>query len=286
MREGEDSPLPEESKPEVQIESKADPEPKPEPEEDKDHRIAQLRKLKQQFVKNKDLEAPLSSPKEPALYRETKAKLVICPNCQSEEPQANKICSQCGAKLPNLTSVSEEKYNPGSLNKAVLKYYDSVEKLKSGHWTPDDFLDFLHERIELSESQIDVLLAYIEETGFAEWLPDATKLIKDSTLLLEDSIRDMLHKLEDTQNEQNRLELDFDNLMDQYDKLLADHSNDKDFVAPEQPEPPELFEERIASVSFQVELDTIQKSNKMMLDALKLIDNFEKQARQDLEVSL
>ena len=255
-------------------------------EKNTDHRIAQLRKLKRQFVSDKDLEVSPNVKKATVDYGDANVVLVVCPNCQSEEPRTGKICSKCSAKLPNLTAISEEKYNPGSLNKAVLKYYQAVESLKSGDWTSEDFSDFLHERIELSETQIDVLLNYMEETGSAEWLPDATKLIKDSTLLLEDSIREMIHRLEDLQHEQQVLDLDFEEAKLQHEEILTKHANDEEFTPPPSPEGPAPLDERIKDTSFKEQLDNITSANKMMLEALRLIDKFDKKSREDLEVSL
>lgn len=260
-------------------------EPKPEEtdegdEEDADHRVAQLRKLRKTFVSEKDLNIEVD-PNKAEVFKEVEIKKVVCPNCQSEETRGQKICTQCGAKLPKIL-VEEEKYNPGTLNKAVLKYYDAVKQLRAETWTIDQFTDFLHDRYELSKAQIDGLHELIEECGSSEWLPEATKLIFDSTQVLEDSILIMIDKV----NEAVSLS-EFD--PDDYPLEDAD-GNPIDYPFEDEDgnviEFPLTLEERILEIDFQPELEEIKRANGMMLDTLKKIDEFQKQAQEDLEVSM
>lgn len=248
----------------------AEPEAHQEAEVDTDHRVARLRKLRTTFVTEKDLEVSETTSDEPEVYREVKMKLVICPNCQAEESRFHKICSKCGAKLPNITAVEEEKYNPGTLNKAVTKYYDAVKKLRTETWTIDEFVNFMHEREELSRTRIDDLLEFIEECGSSEWLPDATKLILESTLMLEDAIAIMIDKVEEVKVDHAEWEAAESDLQD--DDEMA--------------EPILTLEEKILEIDFQPELDSIKKSNDMMLETLKQIDQFQKQSQDELEVDL
>lgn len=234
--------------------------PEEDPDEEVDHRVAELRKLRQTFVTEDDLKIKANS-KAPEIFKETKLQLVVCPHCQSEEPRAQKICAKCGAKLPNITAVEEEKYNPGTLNKAVLKYFDAVKRLRDETWSVDEFTEFLHERETLSRTHIDGILELVEECGSKDWLPDATKLIFDSTIMLEDSIAAMIEKVNDAVD-------------------AEEYADDHDAAAPA------TLEERILAIDFMPELNTIKDANSMMLDTLKLIDEFQKQAQADLEVSM
>ena len=267
--------------PEAEIRNEDKPTESPEhqpQEEDSDHRVAQLRKLRQQFVSEKDLDVEKMSEAENQSFKEVKISLVVCPNCQAEEPKGQKICGQCGARLP-IILVEEEKYNPGTLNQAVKKYFEKVRELKAEEISVMEFKIFLDQRKELSSNQIDELYEILQECAAGDWLPDATKLIFDSTALLEDSMNAMLNKVIDT-----CMEHDLDNL--EYDELLYDYEqaeDDDDLVLPE---PPPELEKRFCSVSFQAELDNITKANDMMRDTLRLIDEFQKQSRDDLEVSM
>lgn len=265
----------------------ADPPPAPEeeeeevPSEDADHRVAQLRKLRQQFVSDKDLEIK-ALPTGQEVYRETEIAKVVCPNCQSEEPRTDKICSNCGAKLPNLTAVEEERYNPGTMNVAVLKYVNAVKKLKDGAWSVDEFEDFLHEREQLSQSHIDGLIELVEESGAAEWLPDATKFLLDSTGMLEDAIANMIMKIENLRDQQPNLEAEFEAQRAEFESLLRDGKVKKS----DAPRPPIPLDQRVRELNFDPDLDEINRSNELLLNTLKLIDKFQKEGDDDIEVSL
>ena len=264
-------------------EAPTEPEPEGKPEEDTDHKLAQLRKLNTTFVTEEDLEHA-ATMKEHTYYKDVEVAKVVCPNCQSEEKRTDKICSKCGAKLPNITSVREEKYNPGTLNVAVKKYYNAVEMLQDGTWEAEDFIEFLFERSELSAAHIDGIMEVIEESGSSEWLPQATKLIMDSTLLLEESIDIMLGKVKFTQDEQQHLEAEYDELCLQYDDLLEQAEEDEEIEIPEPPEPPLEVEERVKMINFADELESIRRANGMMLESLRLIDRF--QDDEDPEFSM
>lgn len=272
---------------------KDEPPAKPEPaaeaetevpqEEEKDHKLAKLRKLNTTFVTDEDLEHA-ASMKEHTYYKDVEVAKVLCPNCQSEENRTDKICSSCGAKLPNITAIREEKYNPGTLNAAVMKYHNAVDMLRDGTWEADDFIEFLFERSELSASHIDGIMEVIEESGSAEWLPQATKLIMDSTLLLEESIDVMLGKVKFTQDEQPYLESEYDELCVQYDEVLEQAEEDETIEIPEPPEPPLEAEERIKMIDFAQELVSIKQANAMMLESLRLIDKFQQDEDPDFSM--
>lgn len=259
-----------------------EPEPEEVPEEAVDHRVARLRQLRSTFVTEKDLQVKATS--EPTFYKEVEIARIFCPNCQAEEPRGRRVCSKCGARLPNIV-VEEEKYNPGSLNKAVLKYFNAVAKLQDESWTIDEFVDFLQERYDLSRNQIDALLEYIEECETQEWLPEATTLITKSTLLLEESILTMLEKVEEVylehaELEQMKLEAEAEA------QSRAQDGDSEDERAEEGPiEVPDV-EEMLLAIDFQPELKNIENANNMMLDALRQIDRFQKEAQDDLEVSM
>jgi hypothetical protein len=280
----------EELRPKTAAASENDSEPEeeeeePDPEEDEDdldHRVAQLRKLNKTFVSKEDLNIKVDPDKKTEVFEQTQIKKVVCPNCQSEETRGQKICAQCGAKLPILL-VEEEKYNPGTLNKAVMKYYDAVRQLRAETWTIDQFLDFLHDRYDLSKAQIDGLRDLIDECNSEEWLPDATKLIKDSTDKLETSILIMIDKV----NEIVAGHVDFD--PDDYPLEDAD-GNPVDYPFEDEDgniiEFPMTLEDKILEIDFEPELEEIKRANEMMRQTLKKIDDFQKQAQEDLEVSM
>jgi len=173
-------------------------------------------------------------------------------------------------------AVEEETYNPGTLNTAVLKYYDAVKKLRDGTWFVDEFEDFLHQRMELSSSHIDELLELVEDCGSADWLPEGTRLIMESTALLEDSIQAMLDKVDEVQVEQIQLEAEYEN-------LLIDAMENEEIDPPEEPLP---MDDRIRQVNFDPDLENIEKANSLLLKTLKIIDKFQKTAHEDLEVSM
>lgn len=251
-----------------------------EPVDDGDHRVAQLRKLRQQFVADKDMEVKAGPA--PEVFREIEVAKVVCPNCQSEEARTDKICSKCGAKLPNITAIEEERYNPGTMNVAVMKYVNAVKKLKEGAWDIDEFEDFLHEREQLSQAHIDGLIELIEESGAAEWLPDATKFLLDSTGMLEDAIANMIMKVEQVRDQQPTLEAEYAAQLAEFESLL-DAGKVKRADAPV---PPSSIEERITLVNFNPELDDINRSNDLLLNTLRLIDKFQKESDDEIEVSL
>ncbi|MFA5507282.1 MAG: hypothetical protein WC314_07525 [Vulcanimicrobiota bacterium] len=248
--------------------------------EEIDHRVAQLRKLRQTFVNEKDLE--IKAGKQAESYKETEVRKVVCPNCQSEELRSQKICAQCGARLPNIL-VEEEKYNPGSLNKAVLKYYDAVKHLRSEEWSIEQFTDFLHDRYELSKTQIDGLHELIEECGSQEWLPEATRLIFESTEMLETAILIMIDKVNEAVSSHVEFDPDDYPLEDARGNPIEYPFEDEDGNLVEFPL---TLEDRILEIDFQSELEEIKKANGKMLETLKMIDAFQKQAQEDLEVSM
>ncbi len=240
-----------------------------EPEEpESDHRIARLRKLKNQFVTEKDLESTPAAT-EPSILLTTPVRqaIVVCPNCQAEEPRDQKICSACGAKLPNISAVSEETFNPGSMDTALKKYVAAVEKLRSAQMSVQEFLDFLHERLELSRSLIDNVLEVLEESVASEWLPEASGLIREATDLLEESIEVMLVRTEERLAEVEELH------------ALEDEGHELDA-------PPPDPETAVRSMDFTPDLANLKRANDQLLESLRRIDSFQKQAQEDLEVSL
>lgn len=256
-------------------------EPEQEPEDESDHRVAQLRKFRQQFVSDKDLEVSATQTDE-TVYREVEVAKVLCPNCQAEQPRTDKICSNCGAKLPNITAIEEEKYNPGTMNSAVMKYVNAVKLLKEGKSSIDEFEDFLHEREQLSQTHIDGIIEIVEESGASEWLPDVTKLLLDSTGMLEDAIANMIIKVETARDQQPMLEADYDAQLADYEAILDAGEEDPG----DPPMPPQPLVKRIKDMDFDPELNEIKKSNDLLLETLKMIDKFQREGDEDIEVSL
>ena len=150
-------------------------------------------------------------------------------------------------------------------------------------WSIEQFTDFLHDRYDLSKAQIDGLHELIEECGSQEWLPGATSLIKESTDLLETAILIMIDKV----NETVAGHVDFD--PDDY-PLEDAKGNPIDYPFEDEDgntiEFPMTLEDRILEIDFQPELEDIKRANGMMLETLKKIDDFQKQAQDDLEVSM
>lgn len=252
-----------------------------EPEDESDHRVAQLRKLRKQFVSEKDLELTKASD-EQQVFKEVKIQKVVCPNCQSEEVRTHKMCSNCGAKLPNITAIQEETYNPGTMNAAVLKYVNAVNSLSKGEWSAEDFEEFLHDRQILTQNHIDDLHELVEECGSAEWLPDATKLLFESTSLLEETLENMLTRLDETRAQQADLEAEFDTQMLEYETFL-EAEEEFDFEM-DPPEPPEPVEERIRKLDFKQEIADIKKSNNLLLNTLRKIDEFQRAGPENIEL--
>lgn len=259
------------------------PEPEPEPEpDDGDHRLGALRKFNRQFVSEKDLEIKEKPEEDPETYREVEIAKVVCPNCQSEEARTQKMCGKCGARLPNITAIEEEKYNPGTMNAAVMKYVNAVKCLQDESWSVDDFEDFLLQREALSYEHIKELVILVEESGSSEWMPEATGLLKDAVDVLADAIAAMISKVETIRDQQPMLEEEYEAHLAEYEAMLDE---DEEYDE-EPPMAPLSLEERLRMVNFQPDLDEIKRSNNMLLKTLKEIDKFQKKAHEDLEVSM
>ena len=248
-----------EDAPETEGEAAADPEtPEPETEEfyyeevgvDGDHRVAQLRKLKNQFgddmsLTNSTLTMDDSGP-----------SMIVCPNCNSEEIRGQKFCNQCNARLPQIPLV-EQKYNPGSIDGAARKYFDTINKFHAGKTTLDDFVDFLNHGLEKVRAHAEHLADLSADGVIADWLPEAAALISNATKLWYDSVESMLIRVEDCQ-------VEFDEEEAMLEELDEEELGER--------EPPIPLEDRVRMLDFTPELDSIFRSNDQMLEYLRIVD--------------
>jgi hypothetical protein len=219
---------------------------------DGDHRVAQLRKLKYQFGDDMSLtNATLT-------MEDSGPSLIVCPNpsCNSEEIRGQKFCSQCNARLPQLPLV-EQKYNPGSIDGAARKYYDSINKFQAGHSTLDEFVDFLTHGLEKVRAHAEHLADLSADGVIADWLPEAAALISNATKLWYESVESMLIRVEDCQVEFEEEEAMLEELDEEE---LAER------------EPPIPLDDRVRMLDFTPELDSIFRSNDQMLEYLRIVD--------------
>lgn len=217
---------------------------------DDDHRVAQLRKLRNQF--GSEMHLPSSS-----LSMDDKGPaLIVCPNCSSEEIRGQKFCSKCDARLPQLPLV-EQKYNPGSIDGAARKYYDTITKFQASALSLDEFVEFLNNGLEKVRAYAEHLAELSADGVMAEWLPEASALISNATKLWYDSVEGMLMRVEDAQVEHEEEEAMLEELDEEE---LAER------------EPLMSLEERVRMVDFTPELDSIFRSNDQMLEYLAIVD--------------
>lgn len=217
---------------------------------DDDHRVAQLRKLKNQF--GSDMHLPSSS----LSMEDSGPALIVCPNCNSEEIRGQKFCSKCDAKLPQLP-VIEQKYNPGSIDGAARKYYDNITRFQAGEISLDEFVEFLSNGLEKVRVHAEHLAELSSDGVMAEWLPHATELISNATKLWYDSVEGMLLRVEEAQ-------------ADYEDEEAALEEMDEEELAEREPLVP--LEDRVRMIDFQTELDDIFRSNDQMLEYLAIVD--------------
>lgn len=247
-------------------------EPSPPPEDDKDHRMARLRKLRSSYVKEEDLKATPSSNEYMELFGEEEQLKVVCPQCHSEEPRGNRICGNCGAKLPKLTSVSEMRYAPGSKDKGVKKFFDAVKRLHDNDMEIDEFLEFIEGRLARAREFEESLGDLLDESDSDSWIPKASQLLKDAIVTQHDLIEGMYGKVNDMLH---------DDEVEHEDYEIAMAENPE-----EPPQQPLSLPERIAFLNFDEELNGIKATNDQMLEALSLIDQYQKKSREELEVSM
>ena len=218
---------------------------------DSDHRVAQLRKLKHQFGD----ELSISSHQTLSMDDAGPAT-IVCPNCNSEEIRGQKFCNNCNVRLPQLPPV-EQKYNPGSIDGAARKYYDSIHNFQAGEISLDEFVDFLNTGLEKIRAQAESLAELSADGVIAEWLPDAAALISNATQLWYDSVEGMLLRVDDCQAEHEEEEALLEEL-------------DEEELAEREPLAP--LDERVRMVDFTHELESIFKANDQMLEYLRIVD--------------
>lgn len=217
---------------------------------DSDHRVAQLRKLKHQFGDE------LSVPNQTLSMDDNGPAMIICPNCNSEEIRGQRFCNQCNARLPQLPLI-EQKYNPGSIDGAARKYYDSIHHFQTGELSLDDFVEFLNNGLEKVRAHAESLAEISSDGVIAEWLPEAANLISNATQLWYDSVEGMLLKVDDCQAEFEEEEA----LLEELDEEeLAER------------DPLVALEERTRTIDFTPELESIFRANDQMLEYLRIVD--------------
>lgn len=218
---------------------------------DSDHRVAQLRKLKHQFGGDMSLTTSSLS------MEDSGPVLIVCPNCNSEEISGQKFCSKCNAKLPQLPPVMQAKYNPGSIDGAARKYYDTITKFQNEAITLDEFVDFLSHGLEKVRAHAENLADLSADGVMAEWLPEASNSLSNATKLWYDSVEGMLMRVEDAQVEYEEEEA----LLDELDE---EELADREPLAP--------LDERVRMIDFSPELDAIFRANDQMLEYLATVD--------------
>ncbi|MCA9791275.1 MAG: zinc ribbon domain-containing protein, partial [Candidatus Eremiobacteraeota bacterium] len=114
----------------------AAPEPEPEvfqeEEDDDDHRVASLRRARNQFVTADDLEhQPEEEP--PFDFGDEKAAnnddipRKVCTKCGTQNPLTEAVCHNCGARLPKMAKPEDEvQYAPGSINVTLKKFENAL----------------------------------------------------------------------------------------------------------------------------------------------------------------
>lgn len=223
---------------------------------DADHRVAQLRKLKYQFgdemvLTNQSLSMEDSGP-----------ALIVCPNCNSEEVRGQKFCTKCNARLPQLPLV-EQKYNPGSIDGAARKYVDSINKFHSGDSTLEEFMEFLHDGLDKVRAHVENLAELSSDGVMSEWLPQASILLSEATQLWHDSVEGMLERCD-------QAFADFEDEEAEYEEFSEEELAER--------EPPMLPEDRIRSLDFTTELESIFRANDQMLEYLRIVDSRKSEA--------
>ncbi len=225
-----------------------------------DHRVARLRKMRNQFVDDEDLMVSSSVtemvPEAP--------DLIVCPNCSSEEIRGLKFCTQCNARLPNLP-VIEQKYNPGSIDGAARKYVDAITKLQTEEWSVEDFNDFLNKGLERVQKHAETMASLSEDNVIGEWLPEASDLMSDATQQWYRAVETMLVKIDDCHE-------DFDEEMAHYEELDEEELEERD--------PPLSLEDRVRMTDFNSEIEAIFEANNKMLEYLRILDDNTKSAAQ------
>lgn len=231
---------------------------------DSDHRLAQLGKIRNSVIGDDDLSLPSSSSM--LTMDDTGPRKIVCPNCNSEEIAGQKFCNQCNARLPQLPPVLEQKYNPGSIDGAARKYYDTITSFQAEKITLDEFVDFLSNGLEKVRAHAEHLADLSQDGVMAEWLPEAAQLISNATQLWYDSVEGMLMRVEDAQVEYEEEEALYEEL-------------DEDELAEREPLVP--LDDRVRMIDFTPELDSIFRSNDQMLEYLRIVDNqLKTEARQ------
>jgi hypothetical protein len=230
---------------------------------DSDHRLAQLGKIRNSVIGDDDLTLPSSGM---LTMDDTGPRTIVCPNCNSEEIAGQKFCNQCNARLPQLPPVLEQKYNPGSIDGAARKYYDTITNFQAEKISLDEFIDFLNNGLEKVRAHAEHLAELSQDGVMAEWLPEAAELLSSATQLWYDSVEGMLMRVEDAQVEHEEEEALLEEL-------------DEEELAEREPLLP--LEERIRMIDFTPELDSIFRSNDQMLEYLRIVDNqLKTEARQ------
>lgn len=217
-----------------------------------DHRVLQLQKMRHKFI---DESGPTLT-KSSLEMEDQGPSLIICPNCKSEEVRGHRFCSKCNAKLPQL-ALSDQKYNPGSIDGAARKYYDAVNDFHSENISLDDFIDFLSKGLEKVRSHSENMAELSSDGVIAEWLPEASALINNANQLWHDSVENMLVRIDEVQAEFEEEEEELDSLSQEE---LA------------QRKPLVSLEERVQLLDFTPELDSIFRANDMMLEYLSILD--------------
>ncbi|MGE0488676.1 MAG: zinc ribbon domain-containing protein [Vulcanimicrobiota bacterium] len=190
-----------------EFEAEAEPVQEPEsqaeePDDGGDHRVASLRRARNQFVTESDLE---HQPEEetPFDFQDEKGAnnddipRKVCTKCGSQNPMTEAVCTNCGARLPKMAKVEDEvQYAPGSINVTLKKFENALDKFSHGEWSGDEYLDFLVMMHENMRTRSDRILDFAEFTNYIEWSPDEMGKVMEGINEWEVAVEHMIEHVE------------------------------------------------------------------------------------------
>lgn len=132
--------------------------------------------------------------------------MVICMQCGSQNRKENKKCSNCGAPMPHFEMTPTVKVE--TVTGRFKQFHDSVEGVRSGLISADDFGEFLQNQYDALQKFRGELADIIEGTDYMDKCHEEMAQGLQGMDHYEDGIHEMWSFLEDGETEHLETGLD------------------------------------------------------------------------------
>ena len=121
--------------------------------------------------------------------------MIICMQCGAQNGKGAKVCASCGAILPRMDTSSMVTVD--KIAGRFTQFRDAVERVKEGHWSSEEFLEFLQNIYALLSEKRAGTEQLIQETGYEEYADDEVSQGRDGMDQYELGMQELSLFLED-----------------------------------------------------------------------------------------